>query len=338
MPRVVIADSSLMNRWAIRRALAQAPEIRIVGEAQNARQLMAAIRRARAGALIVDAQILSGQVPLIKAITQEPVPAVLFGDSSDPEERALIGQLLAAGAARVLPRMPLPSSANFAPAAAQLIAAVRTALDERTPASNIDAAPTEPALPDAANQGPARIVAIASSTGGPQALQELLAALPRNFPVPILAVQHLARGHADALVSALSAKCRMRVKLAQNRDRLHPATVYVAPDDYHLGVADQHSVELSDAPPVDGFRPSATWLFTSVARRFGAGAVAVILTGMGRDGIAGLSELRQAGGLIVAQNEASSVEYGMPRAAVQAGLADFVLPLEAIGAQLIALT
>jgi DNA-binding NarL/FixJ family response regulator len=125
MARVVIADSSLINRWAIRRALAQAPEARIVGEAQNARQVMAAIRRARAQALIVDAKILSGWVPLIKAIAQEQVPLVLLGDSSDPEERALIGQVLAAGAARVLPRMPLPSSANFAPAAARLIAAVR---------------------------------------------------------------------------------------------------------------------------------------------------------------------------------------------------------------------
>ncbi len=89
---------------------------------------------------------------------------------------------------------------------------------------------------------------------------------------------------------------------------------------------------------LSGFRPSATWLFSSVAHRFGAGALAVILTGMGRDGVAGLAEVRWAGGLIVAQDEASSVEYGMPRAAVQAGLADFVLPLEAIAAQLIALT
>ncbi len=340
MLRVIIADSSLMNRWTIRRALAAAPEARIVGEAQNARQLMAAIGRARAQALIVDAKILDGQAPLVMAIiARERVPVVVLADTSDPQERALAGQVLAAGVARVLPRMPKPSSANFAPAAARLIAAVRAVLDEQAPASDIAAVRTEPGLRDASlSRARARIVAIASSTGGPQALQELLAALPGEFPVPILAVQHLARGHADALVSVLTANCRMRVKLARDRDRLHPGTVYVAPDDYHLGVADQHRLELSGAPPVGGFRPSATWLFLSVARRFGASAAAVILTGMGRDGVAGLAEVRRAGGLIVAQDEASSVEYGMPRAAVQAGLADFVLPLEAIAAQLIALT
>ncbi len=337
MPRVIIADSSLMNRWAIRRALAAAPEARIAGETQNARQLMAAIKRTRAQALIVDAQILSGQAPLIKTIIAgERVPVVVLADTSDPQERALAGQVLAAGVARVLPRMPKPSSANFAPAAARLIAAVRAVLDEQAPASDIAAVRTEPGQREVPNR--ARIVAIASSTGGPQALQELLAAVPANFPLPILAVQHLARGHTDALVSVLTANCRMRVKLARDRDRLHPGTVYVAPDDYHLGVADQHRLELSGAPPVGGFRPSATWLFSSVAHRFGAGALAVILTGMGRDGVAGLAEVRRAGGLIVAQDEASSVEYGMPRAAVQAGLTDFVLPLDAIAAQLIALT
>src|SRR5271167_4499808 len=117
MPRVIIADSSLMNRWAIRRALAPAPEVRIAGETQNARQLMAAIRRTRAQALIVDAKILGGQAPLIETIIAgERVPVVVLADTSDPQERALIGEVLAAGVARVLPRMPKPSSANFAPA------------------------------------------------------------------------------------------------------------------------------------------------------------------------------------------------------------------------------
>ena len=183
----------------------------------------------------------------------------------------------------------------------------------------------------------AGIVALASSTGGPRALQELLRALPSDFPVPILVVQHLARGYAGHLVSALAANCRMRVELAEHREPLAAGTIYIAPDDYHLGVADRHSMELSGAPPVEGFRPSATWLFSSVALRFGADAVAVILSGMGQDGVAGLVEIRRAGGLIVAQDETSSTVYGMPRAAAEANLPDFVLPLPAIADQLIAL-
>jgi len=183
----------------------------------------------------------------------------------------------------------------------------------------------------------ARIVALASSTGGPRALQDLLAALPSDFPLPILAVQHLAKGYARHLVSALAAHCQMRVKLAEHRESLASGTIYIAPDDCHLGVADCHSIELSGAPPVERFRPSANWLFSSVALHFGAGAVAVILSGIGQDGIAGLMEIRKAGGLVVAQDEASSAVYGMPRAAAEASLPDFVLPLSAIADQLIVL-
>ena len=188
------------------------------------------------------------------------------------------------------------------------------------------------------SRGRARVVAIASSTGGPQALQELLAALPADFRVPILVVQHMAHGYIAGLVSSLAANSRMRVKLAEHQEPLRPGTIYIAPDDYHLGVAGQHSIELSAAPEVEGFRPSATWLFSSVAHRFGAGALGVILTGRGHDGVAGLAEIRAAGGLIVAQDQQSSVAYEMPRAAAEAGLPDFVAPLDAIADQLMALT
>jgi len=193
-------------------------------------------------------------------------------------------------------------------------------------------------LPITRRAGRARIVAIASSTGGPQALQEVLTALPANFAVPILTVQHMAKGYVAGLASALAAKCRMRVKLAEHRESLRPGTVYLAPDDYHLGVAGWSTIELSDAPAVQGFRPSATWLFSSVAHYFRAGAIGVVLSGRGLDGIAGLVEIHRAGGLIMAQDEESSVAYEMPRAAVEAGIADFVASLSGLAHQMIALT
>lgn len=174
--------------------------------------------------------------------------------------------------------------------------------------------------------GRARIIAIASSTGGPQALQELLGALPTMFPVPILVVQHMANGYASALAGALAPRCRMRVKLAEHREALRPGTVYLAPDDYHLGVAGLDSIELSSVPALDGFRPSASWLFSSVAEYFRASAIGVALTGLGRDGVAGLIRIHRAGGMILAQDKESSVAYEMPGAVVEAGIADFVLP------------
>jgi two-component system, chemotaxis family, protein-glutamate methylesterase/glutaminase len=185
--------------------------------------------------------------------------------------------------------------------------------------------------------GRERIVAMASSTGGPEALQEVLAALPADFAVPILAVQHMAKGYIGGLASALAAKCRMRVKLAEHRERLHRGTIYLAPDDYHLGVAGLHTIELSDAPEVEGFRPSATWLFSTVADYFRAGAIGVVLTGRGLDGVAGLIRIHRAGGLILAQDGSTAVAYEMPRAAVEAGVTDFILPLQEIAGRLKAL-
>ena len=122
----------------------------------------------------------------------------------------------------------------------------------------------------------------------------------------------------------------LRVKLAEGGEELKPGTVYLGVDDHHLGVSTDHRVHLATAPGVGGFRPSGTVLFQSIAAVFGRGALAVILTGMGRDGVDGLRAIRRAGGRTIAESEATAVVYGMPAAAVNAGLADFVLPLDQV--------
>jgi two-component system chemotaxis response regulator CheB len=189
----------------------------------------------------------------------------------------------------------------------------------------------------AAIAAPTSIVAVAASTGGPAALQQILSELPADFCLPILVVQHIGSGFVDGLVEWLNSVCSLHVKRATDGELLSPHTVYVAPDDKHLGVSGRSRIVLSQAGQIDGFRPSATFLFESVARAFGASAVHVILTGMGRDGVAGLQVARQCQGTILAQDQASSVVFGMPGAAIDAGLADCVLPLPSIADQLITL-
>jgi two-component system chemotaxis response regulator CheB len=178
------------------------------------------------------------------------------------------------------------------------------------------------------------LVAIAASTGGPAALQRLLSSLPGDFPAPILVVQHNAPGFMTGLVHWLDGSCDLTMKAARQGEALLPHTVYLAPDDQHLGVSGHRSVVLSAAPALGGFRPSGTYLFESAARACGPSLVAVVLTGMGDDGVAGLRAVRQAGGHVIAQDEASSIVWGMPGAAVAAGLADSVLPLDAIAIRL----
>jgi two-component system chemotaxis response regulator CheB len=147
-------------------------------------------------------------------------------------------------------------------------------------------------------------------------------------------VQHISRGFTAGFASWLDQSSALDVKLAEDGELVRPATVYVAGDDRHLGVGLSRRIQLSSGPEVGGFRPSATPMFQSVAAAYGRHAVAVILTGMGRDGVEGLRAIRTAGGRTIAESEATSVVYGMPGAAVQAGLADFILPLDQVCATL----
>jgi len=182
-------------------------------------------------------------------------------------------------------------------------------------------------------RGAGQLIAIAASTGGPGALQQIFSGLPPDLVAPIVVVQHIAGGFADSLVRSFSTS-GVVVQLAQDGEALKPRTVYIAPDGQHLGVTSRNTVNLSSAPPIEGFRPSATFLFESAAKAFGPQLTAVVLTGMGRDGIAGLPLVRELGGTVFAQDRETCAVFGMPKAAIESGLVDRVLPLGEIAGEL----
>jgi two-component system chemotaxis response regulator CheB len=177
------------------------------------------------------------------------------------------------------------------------------------------------------------VVAVGCSVGGPGALHEILSALPADFAAPLLVAQHLAEGFIDGLATWLDGASRLTVKVARQGEKLIPGRVYLAPHDRHLTVHGER-IALSDAPPREGFRPAASVLFEGVADAFGARAIGVILTGLGSDGVAGLRALRSAGGHVLAQDERTSAAFGMPGAAIEAGVCDAVLPVDRIAAHL----
>ena len=177
------------------------------------------------------------------------------------------------------------------------------------------------------------LLAIAASLGGPRALGQLLKSLPSPFPVPIVVVQHMADGFTTGLTRWLAQDTGREVREARDGEKLAPGPVLFAPAGKHLRVS-RDAVHLDEGPPERGFRPSANPFFRSVAATFGGSACGVILTGMGDDGAEGLRALREAGGFTVAQDEATCAVFGMPRAAIEAGAVDLVLPLDRIGAAL----
>jgi two-component system chemotaxis response regulator CheB len=161
--------------------------------------------------------------------------------------------------------------------------------------------------------------------------------LPRTLPLPIVVVQHIARDFTAGFAEWLAASCALPVRLAEHGERMRDGVVHVAPDDAHLGVSRDGRIMLSSDPPIAGFRPSATYLFESAGRAYGPGLLAVVLTGMGSDGAAGLEAASAGGAYVIAQNEASSIVYGMAAEAVRRGAVDVELPIERIAERLLAL-
>ena len=162
-----------------------------------------------------------------------------------------------------------------------------------------------------------RLIGIASSTGGPGVLAQILAPLPKSFPIPVLIVQHVTNGFATGLAEWLNEQVNLSVSLAGHGDIPKPGQVLLPPDDYHMQINKDGAVELSKAPPYKGLRPSANYLFNSMARFYGASGMGIILTGMGDDGSEGMAAMYKAGAITLAQDEESCVVYGMPAEAVK---------------------
>jgi two-component system chemotaxis response regulator CheB len=337
--RVLIADGSVVERERMASALRREPGIEVVGEIARSTGLIEAVKKLRPDVIALGIHLPgAGGFEATKEIMIEaPTPVIVVSDGDDADQVQASILALRAGALAAV-RRPLPAQNGEVVSLEQkFLAAIRNMAGvkvvRRWRESARPAAPPPP-LPYAGEQ--ARIVAIAASTGGPAALQAVLSGLPGGFPAPILIVQHIAGGFVDGLVTWLNSVCSLKVKLAADGEPLHAHTVYVAPDDRHLGVSGRSRILLSRSAPIGGFRPSATFLFESVAKAFGAGAAHVILTGMGQDGLPGLRQARAAGARVIAQDEATSVVFGMPGAAVEAGVADRVVPLGGVAAELIA--
>lgn len=337
MIRVVIALSSVVVREALADVLRSDSTLTIVGQANNGIEALDLVKRLQPDIVVMDAFLpkMDGFEATKRIMIEKPTPIVILSEGLDGREVELSMHALRAGALKVSRRPPLPQSSGHDEARAEFIAIVKAMSQVKLVRrwNERRAAGRSPSLSTRKEQH--RIVAIAASTGGPAALQHLLSELPADFSIPILVVQHITIGFVGGLATWLNTASALKVKIAEHGEPLAPQTVFFAPDNSHLGVMSDATIVLSRAAPIHGFRPSADFLFNSVAQVFGASVIAVVLTGMGQDGVAGLRKVRDAGGRVFVQDEATSVVFGMPRAAIEAGLAGAVLPLPAIAPRLV---
>ena len=264
-----------------------------------------------------------------------PDVIVMVTATSIPNEVAQSFEALESGALTVLAKPPGPGHADFEETRRELVNTVALMAEvpvvRRWPAAKSQPTPQPPL---ALQPGRIELIAVGASTGGPLALQGLLAALPRWGMPPIAIVQHISHGFADGLVQWLSRVSGYAIKVAAHADCLEKGMAYVAPDGAHMEVKSEGRIVLHQGPPINGFRPAVAVLFASVAREYGARAAGVLLTGMGRDGAQELLAMRQAGALTMAQDKGSAVINGMPGEAVRIGAAMHVLSPQDMAAAL----
>ena len=348
---VLVVDDSAVVRQVLSAILGQVPgmSVSVAADPIIAREKM---RRQRPDVIVLDIEMprMDGLTFLGRVMSEDPIPVVvcsaLTGAGTEMAMRAL-----EEGAVEIVTKRRVAVQDFLEESALRLVDAIRGAKQARLsllarrrqrPALDADRGalrsppPREPLRSPAppAPAGAADLIAIGASTGGTEALRDVLEALPPDSP-PLVVVQHMPEPFTHAFAERLDRLCAVRVSEAVDGDVLGPGRALIAPGNHHLLVhrfGAQYRVELRQGPLVSRHRPSVDVLFRSVAAAAGARAVGVILTGMGEDGAAGLLAMRETGAFTIAQDEATCVVFGMPREAIARGAATLVLPLPAIGA------
>lgn len=320
--RVLVCDDSPFVRLAVRRALAADPRLEVIGEAADG---VEAVERCLAlGPDVVTMDVnMPGQdgIEAVRAImARRPTPVVMLSAHTREGARRTI-EALAAGAVDFVTKPSGEVSADLLRVAGELTGKLLLAAEAR-PRRPPAPAPIAPL----ARAGAGRVAIVGASTGGPEALTALLPALPADVPLALLVVQHLPAELTAALAERLDEASPIAVREARHGEPLEPGTALVAPGGLHAEVAPGGRIHLSAGPPVHGCRPAVDVAMRSAARQLGARAIGVVLTGMGKDGAEGLAAIRAAGGATVAQDQATSMVYGMPRAAAGAAQRVVALP------------
>ena len=342
--RVLVVDDAAVVRRQVSMLLATAPGLEVVATAPNGRIALAKVEQLQPDVVLLDLEMpeLDG-LETLKLLRQRApeLPVVMF---SALTERAgvLTLEALALGARDYVTKPTSAGGLNIT------VEAVRDELVRKLKALQVRSPSAAPAPTLVPRESPARprtparveVIVLGASTGGPGALARVVAALPADLPVPMLIVQHMPPLFTRLLAERLQAVTSLTVREAVSGASVQAGEVWIAPGDFHLAVCrDATGVRLltHQGPAENACRPAVDLLFRSAAEVYGAGVLAVVLTGMGQDGLDGIRDLHQAGGRVIAQDEATSVVYGMPAVVVAANLAHEVLPLGQIPRRLLAL-
>ncbi len=337
---VLIVDDSDVVRMLLEHLLEGDPRLRVAGSVNGGGAALEFIARQLPDVVLMDIHMngMDGFEVTRRIMESRPVPIVMCSGVTDPKAVATVFRVYEAGAVAVVEKPAAFGHPDYERLANELLDTVRLMSEvkviRRWPRDRHRVAapsqkPTDHHAPVVREPG-THVVGIGASTGGPPALQTLLGGLPKDFGAPVLVVQHITAGFLPGLAEWLAQTTPLQVQIAAHGMVPRPGHVYLAPDDFHLGLDGEGRIRLTREAEENGLRPAVDSLFRSIAHSCGADAVGVLLTGMGRDGARELKSLRDGGGHTIVQDQATSVVHGMPGAAVAIGAAQQILPVEKI--------
>ncbi len=338
MIKILIVDDSLTETMLLKSIFENEKDFEVVGIAKNGKDCLKKLKTLKPDIITMDILMpeMDGLETTRQIMSQFPIPIVIISSTISKESVSQTFDALDAGALAVLEKPE--QNKEFEKSRTRIIDIVRSMSEIHVIKRRFftKRKETKPILPLSLHhhvQPYYEIIAIAASVGGPQALKKILTALPRDFPLPIVIVQHMMHGFINGFTTWLNNTTHLVIKSAENHEILKGGTVYFAPDHHHMEVKhDQYNlrIKLQSGPPISGFRPSATVLFQSIAKECGENAIGIILTGMGNDGAEGLLEMKKAKGLTLIQDPESTVVFGMAGVAQSMGAVDKVIELDKI--------
>jgi len=337
--RVLIVDDSAVTRKVVSHLLVSDPEIVVAGTAADGVEALARIPEVKPDLVTLDIEMpgMDGLDTLVAIRKLHPkLPVIMFSALTERGATATLNAL-ARGASDYVTKPSAGGSSEFSPERVreELIRKIKSLCAARVPRPQPGALPV---LAPSQPQGRIDVVAIGTSTGGPNALTALLPQFPADFPVPIVIVQHMPALFTRLLADRLNVLTRLQVHEGKEGQKLQPGEVWIAPGDFHMTVARKgidFVLGINQNPQENSCRPAVDVLFRSVAQSYGANVLAVVLTGMGADGTRGSEAIRKAGGDVMVQDEASSVVWGMPGNIVAARLTDSIYPLDSIAPEVV---
>ncbi|NOZ76313.1 MAG: chemotaxis response regulator protein-glutamate methylesterase [Euryarchaeota archaeon] len=337
MIKVLVVDDSVLMRKIISDLLQSDPEIEVVATAKDGRDAIEKAARFNPDVITMDVEMpeMDGIQAVEYIMRENPLPIVMLSALTKEGAKETL-QALEYGAVDFIQKPSGTFSPDLPKIAEEIVAKVRTAAGANIMRPRAVAPEAPPADVVFEDTGEEKLVVIGASTGGPSAIYEILSALPENFPAGILIVQHMPLGFTKPMAQRLDSTCPLTVKEAADTDRIVPGMVYVAPGNRHM-LVNQDRIFLDDGPKVHGVRPSVDVTMKSASQHYGSNLIGIILTGMGTDGTEGIESIKKRGGRTIAQDEATSTIFGMPKAAIATGAVDKVLPLQEIPAELISM-